>query len=60
MMLDAYADKAVILKLPDAQEVSGVGAGVDASGALVLRDSRGGLRTFSGGEISLRLDLHPR
>ena len=55
MELDAYAEKAVALKLPDAKAVSGVSAGVDASGALLLRDELSAVRAYSGGEISLRL-----
>lgn len=57
MALDAYADRAVSLKLPDAKDVKGQAAGVDASGALLLRDSQSALHAYSGGEISLRLDV---
>lgn len=60
MALDAYADKAVVLKLPDAKGASGVAAGVDASGALLLRDPQCAIRAYSGGEISLRLDMRAR
>lgn len=60
MELDAYADKAVSLKLPDAQGVSGVAAGVDATGALLLREPQCAIRAYSGGEISLRLDARAR
>ena len=60
MALDAYADKAVTLKLPDAKGVSGVAAGVDATGALLLRDTQCAIRAYSGGEISLRLDACAR
>lgn len=37
-----------------ATEVLGTVTGVDASGALVLRDARGGLQAYHAGEISLR------
>lgn len=37
-----------------AAEVLGTVAGVDASGALVLRDARGGQQAYHAGEISLR------
>jgi len=60
MALDAYADKAVALLLPDARGVHGVAAGVDETGALLLRDQHAGLNAYSGGEISLRLDRHAR
>ena len=60
MELDAYADKAVSLKLPDAKGVSGVAAGVDATGAFLLRDPQSAIRAYSGGEISLRLDARVR
>jgi len=60
MELDAYADKAVALLVPDARVVSGVSAGVDETGAFLLRDHLGALNAFSGGEISLRLDRHVR
>lgn len=55
MALDAYGGKSVSLKLPDRSEVHGTAAGVDASGALLLRDTPTGLQIFNGGEISLRL-----
>ena len=60
MALDAYSEKAVSLKLPDSQGVSGMAAGVDESGALLLRDPQTGIRAYSGGEISLRLDTRAR
>jgi len=60
MELDAYADKAVALRVPDARVVSGVSAGVDETGAFLLRDHLGALNAFSGGEISLRLERHAR
>jgi len=60
MALDAYADKAVSLKLPDAKDVTGVAVGVDASGALLLRDPQSAIRAYSGGEMSLRLDARAR
>lgn len=60
MALDAYADKAVALKLSDAKGVTGMAAGVDASGALLLRDPQCVIHAYSGGEISLRLDARAR
>lgn len=54
--LDAYAGRAVGLSLPDARSVQGVACGVDDMGALLLRDTGSGLRPYSGGEISLRLE----
>lgn len=60
MTLDAYAGKAVALLLPDARGLHGVAAGVDETGAFLLRDQQGGLNAYSGGEISLRLDGHAR
>jgi BirA family biotin operon repressor/biotin-[acetyl-CoA-carboxylase] ligase len=60
MALDAYADKAVALLVPDARVVNGVAAGVDVTGAFLLRDHHGALNAFSGGEISLRLDRQAR
>lgn len=55
MQLDAYAGRAVVLQLPNAQGVHGMAAGVDASGAFLLRDQNAITHAFSGGEISLRL-----
>lgn len=60
MALDAYGGKAVSLKLPDRQDIEGVAAGVDASGAFLLRDARGDIHAYSGGEISLRLTRSTR
>jgi BirA family biotin operon repressor/biotin-[acetyl-CoA-carboxylase] ligase len=60
MALDAYADRAVSLRLPDTKGVSGVAAGVDATGALLLRDPQCVIHAYSGGEISLRLDARAR
>jgi BirA family biotin operon repressor/biotin-[acetyl-CoA-carboxylase] ligase len=60
MALDAYAGRAVALQLPDARGVQGVAAGVDASGAFLLRDQQDALHAYSGGEISLRLDGRTR
>lgn len=54
--LDAYAGRAVALNLPDARSVHGVAAGVDDTGALLLRDAASKLIPYSGGDISLRLD----
>lgn len=55
MALDAFAGKAVSLQLPDARNVYGMAAGVDDSGAFLLRDQHV-THAYSGGEISLRLD----
>jgi BirA family biotin operon repressor/biotin-[acetyl-CoA-carboxylase] ligase len=55
MALDAYADKTVALMLPDARSVHGMAAGVDETGAFLLRDQQASLHAYSGGEISLRL-----
>lgn len=60
MAIDAYADKAVTLKLPDSKDVVGVAAGVDETGAFLLRDTQSGIKAYSGGEISLRLDTRAR
>lgn len=60
MALDAYAGKAVALLLPDARGIHGVAAGVDETGAFLLRDQHDTLNTYSGGEISLRLDGRTR
>jgi BirA family biotin operon repressor/biotin-[acetyl-CoA-carboxylase] ligase len=56
LALDAYAGRAVALSLPDARRVQGVAAGVDETGAFLLRDSQSKVAAYSGGEISLRLD----
>lgn len=56
LALDAFAGKGVALSLPDARRIQGVAAGVDDSGAFLLRDSQSRLSPYSGGEISLRLD----
>ncbi len=53
--LDAFADKPVVLQLPDARGVSGLGGGVDESGAFLLKQEGLRIEAFSGGEISLRL-----
>lgn len=60
MALDAYTDRAVALLLPDARGVQGVAAGVDDTGAFLLRDHHLKLNAYSGGEISLRLDGRTR
>ncbi|MDQ1316330.1 MAG: BirA family transcriptional regulator, partial [Pseudomonadota bacterium] len=60
MTLDAYAGKAVALLLPDARGVQGMAAGVDESGAFLLRDQYSKLNAYSSGEISLRLDGRAR
>ena len=54
--LDAYAGRAVALALPDARSVHGIASGVDETGAFLLRDTNAVLTSYSGGEISLRLD----
>jgi BirA family biotin operon repressor/biotin-[acetyl-CoA-carboxylase] ligase len=54
--MDAYAGKAVALMLPDARSVQGVASGVDETGAFLLRDAGSNVNSYSGGEISLRLD----
>ncbi len=54
--LDAYAGRAVALTLPDTRSVHGIAAGVDETGAILLRDAASGLNPYNGGEISLRLD----
>ena len=56
LALDAYAGKAVALLLPDTRSVQGVAAGVDETGAFLLRDRQSDMNAYSGGEISLRLD----
>lgn len=56
LALDAYAERPVVLHLPQASSVSGRAAGVDATGAFLLRDTHGRVSAFNGGEISLRLD----
>ncbi|MEW6120877.1 MAG: biotin--[acetyl-CoA-carboxylase] ligase [Pseudomonadota bacterium] len=58
LALDAYIDKPVTLHLANRQTVRGVGAGVDATGAFLLRLPDGTESAYSGGEISLRLDEH--
>lgn len=59
LVLDAYAGKAVALMLPDARSVQGVASGVDETGAFLLRDACSNVNSYSGGEISLRLDATP-
>lgn len=54
--LDACADKAVRLHLPDGRSISGTAAGVDDGGAFLLRDAGGTLTAYQGGEIGLRLE----
>jgi BirA family biotin operon repressor/biotin-[acetyl-CoA-carboxylase] ligase len=58
MALDAYAGKEVVLMLPNTQGVQGVAAGVDDTGAFLLRNQQAGLNAYTGGEISLRLGQH--
>lgn len=57
LALDAYAGKPVALSLPDARKVHGVASGVDDTGAFLLRDAASCLIPYSGGEVSLRLDV---
>ncbi|MFP5409033.1 MAG: biotin--[acetyl-CoA-carboxylase] ligase [Gammaproteobacteria bacterium] len=57
LALDAYAGKPVALSLPDARMVHGMASGVDETGAFLLRDAASSLVPYSGGEISLRLDV---
>lgn len=56
LALDAYAGKHVSLRFSENRRVSGVAAGVDATGALLLRDRQSQLHAYNGGEISLRLE----
>ena len=60
MALDAYSDKPVALLLPNAQGVHGIAAGVDETGAFLLREGRSVINAYSGGEISLRLGAPAR
>ena len=55
LALDAYAGRTATLNLPDARKVQGVAAGVDETGAFLLREAEARLAAYSGGEISLRL-----
>ncbi|MEQ1663326.1 MAG: biotin--[acetyl-CoA-carboxylase] ligase [Thiobacillus sp.] len=54
MALDAYAGRPVKLLRSGQPEVTGIAAGVDGNGALLVRDADG-TRAYHGGEISLRL-----
>lgn len=56
MALDAFTDRAVVLQLPNTQGVHGVAAGVDDTGAFLLRGMDSSLTAYNGGEISLRLE----
>ena len=58
MALDAYAGKEVALLLPNTQGVQGIAAGVDETGAFLLRNQQAVLNAYNGGEISLRLGQH--
>ena len=55
LALDAYRGKSVALNLPDARSVRGTAFGVDTTGGFLLRDEQAVIRSYSGGEISLRL-----
>ena len=57
LALDAYAGKPVVLSVPGAHPVHGLASGVDETGAFLLRDAASCLVPYSGGEISLRLDV---
>ncbi|HEX9625984.1 MAG TPA: bifunctional biotin--[acetyl-CoA-carboxylase] ligase/biotin operon repressor BirA [Acidiferrobacterales bacterium] len=50
---DFYAGRRVRLEA-GGEHFDGEAAGIDAQGALLLRDARGGLRAFHAGEVSLR------
>jgi BirA family biotin operon repressor/biotin-[acetyl-CoA-carboxylase] ligase len=56
LALDAYAGRAVTLSLPNARSVQGLASGVDETGAFLLRDAQSTVGSYSGGEISLRMD----
>ncbi len=49
----AHQDRAVTVTLPDARRESGIARGVAEDGALLL-ETRGGLRRYHSGEISVR------
>ncbi len=56
--LDAYAERPVVLTMPDGRTLRGVAAGVDDTGALRLRPEDGADPvTLTGGEMSLRVDV---
>lgn len=55
--LDAYAGRPVVLTIAESHTQAGVAAGVDDSGALLLNDGGPLPRAYSGGELSLRLDM---
>ena len=55
LALDAYRGKSVALNLPDTRSVRGTAWGVDSTGAFLLRDEQAVIRSYSGGEITLRL-----
>lgn len=52
---DLVAGRGVTLKLPNTA-IKGIARGVDASGALLLETTDGGITPYLGGEISLRVD----
>ena len=53
--LDAYSGKPVVLNVPNTMAVEGRASGVDATGALLLRNAQGKVQAYNGGEVSLRL-----
>jgi BirA family biotin operon repressor/biotin-[acetyl-CoA-carboxylase] ligase len=56
--LDVYAERPVVLTMPDSRTLRGVAAGVDDTGALRLRGEDGAEPvTLSGGEMSLRVGV---
>jgi BirA family biotin operon repressor/biotin-[acetyl-CoA-carboxylase] ligase len=54
--LDAYAGRRVYLGAAGSHRAAGVAAGVDETGALLLRDPQAGIRAYTACEVSLRLD----
>jgi len=55
--LDVYAERPVVLRMPDGRTQRGVAAGVDDTGALRLRPEQGAEPvTLTGGEMSLRVE----
>ncbi len=52
-MSHAYADKMIVARLPDGEQISGRIVDVTGQGALVI-ESEAGLHTFVSGEVTLR------